>query len=220
MRICWKFWYRLMQKRWSRVLKQSKILKNCRSKSQLFEMNPHIWKTSTDKSDRWFHVSLESQFNVVSCEKVSKTSLAFRSSSQVISTCDECIDLNSRSMLTKHTLFIISCNFKFTGQETNKLLNTIISQIASFWCKVIFSFQINGREAVIMKTSITILRIAFANINLTMSMHLSLREKSQALNIRKHLKTNDKVIAIVQAAERPSWYHRMISKRLFWNMRR
>ena len=71
-----------------------------------------------------------------------------------------------------------------------------------------------------MKTSITILGIAFANINLAMSMHLPSREKSQALNIGEHLKTNDKVIAIVQAAETPPWYHRMISKRFFGNMRR
>ena len=71
-----------------------------------------------------------------------------------------------------------------------------------------------------MRTSITILRIAFANINLAMSMHLSSREKSQALNIKKHLKTNDKVITIFQAAETSSMYHRMISKRLFGNMRR
>lgn len=70
-----------------------------------------------------------------------------------------------------------------------------------------------------MKTSITILRIAFANINLAMSMHLSSREKSQVLNIGEHLKTNDKVIAIVQTAETPSMYHRMISKCLFENMR-
>ena len=71
-----------------------------------------------------------------------------------------------------------------------------------------------------MKTPITILGIAFANINLAMSMHLLSREKPQALDIGEHLKTNDKVIAIVQATETPPMYHRMIPKRLFGNMRR
>ena len=43
--------------------------------------------------------------------------------------------------------------------KTNQPPNKKISRIANFWCKAIYSFQINGRETIEIKTSITIFGI-------------------------------------------------------------